>query len=628
MKTCDVLISNALIFDGYGDSPILGDVAIRDGKIMEIGKDLAFDTVTETVDATGKWLTPGLLDIHTHLDLEVELNPGLGEVVRHGTTTVLVGNCSLGAAFGAQDKNGDNPIIDCFTRVENVPKSVLQKCADVMTWDNTEDYLKHFDDIALGPNMAVFVPHSMLRIQVMGVSDSVSRKPTAQEEAEMQGLLREALDQGYLGLSTDQIIFHYLSNDPNKQSRIPAHFAEDGELKAQLDIVREYGRVWQTNPDGERMGRTIKRFFWSAGWFYRKPMRVSALTAIDFTSTPGVWKAMLMLSSVINSWFCRGKIHFQALGANFRMWSDGIVAPIFEELESTRELIACEEEDTAGRRAILDDPDWQARFRVDWARVEKAEKPGGIVSFLAKSDDAATFQMDYNEMFFDDTPVESWNGCSLSEVYDRLQLFQQSGGVRGALTDDEAEVFRRFPDNIDKATEFFLQGLRLYDTGFRWWFDSANIDEDVVEEILFHKHALPGFNDSGAHLTNLAFYDCNLNTLRLAQRSGVDRVAHAVKRLTTEPAEFFGIDTGSISVGAQADLALFNPEALAKHDVNANREKIWNEKFEHDVLINRSNGVVEQVYIRGRRVWEEGHQFTNDLGEKTLGRVLRATRTA
>ena len=333
MQSCDVLIQNALIFNGEGTPPKSGDLAIKEGKILALGPQLSFDHVGATIDASGLWLMPGLLDIHTHLDLEVELNPGLGEAVRHGTTTVLVGNCSLGTIYGAQNKSGDNPIVDCFTRVENVPKRVLQRCADAMYWDNSEDYLRHFEDIALGPNIAAFVPHSMLRIQVMGVHDSVTRKPTDAEKAEMERLLREAMEQGYLGLSTDQIVFHYLSNDPHKDSRIPAHFAEDEELKPALDIVREYGRVWQTNPDGERMGRTIKRFFWSAGWFFGKPLRISALTAIDFNNTPGIWKLMLGLAAVINSWLCRGKMHFQALGANFRMWSDGIIAPIFEELE-------------------------------------------------------------------------------------------------------------------------------------------------------------------------------------------------------------------------------------------------------------------------------------------------------
>ena len=106
------------------------DIAIARGKIAARGPGLPLDRAEQVVDAAGRWLLPGLLDIHTHLDLEVELAPGLPESVRHGTTTVVVGNCSLGTAFGAQRRNGDDPILDCFTRVENMPKPVLRKVVD------------------------------------------------------------------------------------------------------------------------------------------------------------------------------------------------------------------------------------------------------------------------------------------------------------------------------------------------------------------------------------------------------------------------------------------------------------------------------------------------------------------
>ena len=127
---------------------------------------------------------------------------------------------------------------------------------------------------------------------------------------------------------------------------------------------------------------------------------------------------------------------------------------------------------------------------------------------------------------------------------------------------------------------------------------------------------------------HLLFYDCNLNTLRLAQRSGVNRVAEAVKRLTTEPAEFFGLDVGSLALGAQADVVLINPDMLAKHDVNAQRKKIWNDKFQNEVMVNRSDGVVEQVYIAGQLAWEDGNSYGEVLGKHRLGRALRVKRKA
>jgi N-acyl-D-aspartate/D-glutamate deacylase len=135
---------------------------------------------------------------------------------------------------------------------------------------------------------------------------------------------------------------------------------------------------------------------------------------------------------------------------------------------------------------------------------------------------------------------------------------------------------------------------------------------------------LPGFNDSGAHLINLAFFDGNLLTLQIAARESVDKVAQAVRRLTREPAEFFGVDAGRLEVGAQADIVLVDPEALLTYDTDANRRMIYREIFEHEQLVNRSDGVVTAVFIAGEQVWD-GRGFLPALGTRQLGRALTAT---
>jgi N-acyl-D-aspartate/D-glutamate deacylase len=180
-QSWDLLIKGAKVFDGSGALPNIQDVAVRNGKVAARGDSLPADAAAQVIDGSNQWLVPGMLDIHTHLDLEVDVEPALPEVVRHGTTTVLVGNCSLGTSFGTQQSGEQEPIVDCFTRVENIPKTVLRKVAEKITWDNTGDYMDHFDGMPLGPNIAAFVPHSMLRVEVMGLEASVSRKPTEAE---------------------------------------------------------------------------------------------------------------------------------------------------------------------------------------------------------------------------------------------------------------------------------------------------------------------------------------------------------------------------------------------------------------------------------------------------------------
>ncbi|MEM9622528.1 MAG: amidohydrolase family protein, partial [Pseudomonadota bacterium] len=254
----DVVVQNAKVFDGSGSPGRVMDVAFQQGKVAAIGQQLPTTQAATVRDAKGLWLLPGLLDIHTHEDLEAELDPGLPEVVRHGTTSVVVGNCSIGLAFGAQRTNDQDPIVDCFARVENIPKTILRRAADKATWDNPQAYLQHLDTLPLSANIAPFVPHSMLRIEVMGLQDSISRDPTDRELQQMVGILEEALQDGYLGMSTDGLPLHFLANQPNVKKRIPTQYAPFKEYRALTDVVRKYDRVWQMTPATDDGALTLK----------------------------------------------------------------------------------------------------------------------------------------------------------------------------------------------------------------------------------------------------------------------------------------------------------------------------------------------------------------------------------
>jgi N-acyl-D-aspartate/D-glutamate deacylase len=601
-----LMIRGALVFDGTGALPRKDDVAIRDGRVAARGPDLPAARADRVIDAAGQWLMPGLLDIHTHLDLELELAPGLPESVRHGTTTVVVGNCSLGTAFGSQRRNGDDPILDCFARVENIPKSVLRRVVDRIDWNSTAGYLRHIDSLPLGPNVVPLLPHSMLRIEVMGTAAAVSRAPTRAELRRMSQLLETAMREGYAGFSTDAIPFHYLANAPHADRRIPTQYASLGELRSLLEIVRRHDRVWQCTPDAAHRLATFLRFFFTSGRLFGRPLRTSALTAVDLTHERRTWRLFPLIAELMNSRLVKGRFHFQVLGTPFRMYAEGAICPIFEEFQSSRQLMSCDIEDAETRKRIMAGDAFGDLFVREWHDRRAV----------------STFNRDLDALHVERCPVQDWCGESFGSIYRRL-LDHQSGRGEVARSAAERAALASFPLPIGREGAFLLHLIRRYDRDLRWWFVVANDRPDVLAQLLFHEHLLPGFNDSGAHLINLAFFDGNLLTLQLAARQSVGRAAHAVKRLTREPADFFGVDAGRMEPGSQADLVLVDPEALLRYDTDASRRMIHRDIFGHEQLVNRSDGVVTSVFIAGEQVWN-GRDFTPALGTRKLGRALTA----
>ena len=619
MAQWDLLITGAQVFDGEGVPGRIEDIAIAGDRVVARGADLPRNAAVRCVDATGRWLLPGMLDIHTHLDLEVEVAPALDEVVRHGTTTVVVGNCSLGTCFGPQETEGQEPIVDCFTRVENIPKAVLRKCAKAMTWDNPEDYLTHFEGLNLGPNIAAFVPHSMLRIEVMGLDASISRAPTELELKKMEQILEGAMQLGYLGLSTDGLPFHYLSNDPHTDKRIPTQFASFKELRRLLKVVRKHDRVWQTTPIIENRLKALLYFTLTSGRLFGKPLKTSALSAMQMTAAPNASKLFLGVAKLLNSKFFDGRLHFQALGTNFRVWSDGIVSPLFEELSSTAELISLEYDDYEGRQRLMNDADWVARFRKEWRHGRTG---GDFASWKAKRGlpDSLVIR-EPEKLIFDGAPCSEWDGESFADVMTRAQRFK-SGDTCAARSEDERDCFDRIALELRDDADFALHMLRTYDKGFRFYADVANAENSATLEFLLHENTLPGFNDSGAHITNMAFFDSNLMSLKLAKEQGEGVVAQVVRRLTKDPAEVFGIDAGTLEIGARADMVIINPDALDGWEPDQTRVLEYREIFEHQQMVNRPEGIVEAVYVAGQHAWDGLLGATDTLGQQPLGRYL------
>ena len=150
----DVLIKNGRVFDGLGAPAQTSDGAIKDGIIMQIAPAID-DDATEVIDASRLWVTPGFIDIHTHYDLELEIAPELSESVRHGVTTVVMGNCSLSIAMGKPQD-----LADIFLRGEALPKQLIDRWLGTsVQWETTSDYLNHLrHDLRPGPSPGQNLP--------------------------------------------------------------------------------------------------------------------------------------------------------------------------------------------------------------------------------------------------------------------------------------------------------------------------------------------------------------------------------------------------------------------------------------------------------------------------------------
>ena len=620
IKTIDFLIKNAKVFNDT-ESPRIEDVAIAKGKIVDRGQDLNYTNAEKVIDAKGLWLMPGLFDIHTHYDLELEVAPALPESVRHGTTSVVIANCSLGLAFGSQRDGVNDPIVSCYARVENIPKSVLKNCADNVDWENPKDYLNHLDTLKLGPNVVVLLPHSMLRIEVMGFDDSVTRDPTDTELEKMCSLLQHSLGIGYVGLSTDALPFHYLAAHPHCEKTIPTQFAKYPELKQLTKVLRDKNAVWQATPPKDSVIDTLKTFLLTSARVHGKALKTTVVAALDIVNN---WKLSLMvktLSRLLNSRFIGGDFHMQALGARFKIWSDGAITPIAEEIPELRRLNETDLEDREARKKILSDPEYIKLFRDMWMRGKEGWSIDRIKRELNLEDYA--FNRKLSDMMIDRCPQKSWEGKNFQFIYDRVINVKQSVKVDD-LSIKEGELIKREFFWIADEGDFMLQMLRSFDTKLSWSTVTANRDLKVVRELLMHPMLLPGFNDSGAHLTNMAFYDGNLRSLKLASETDDERdVAYMVKRLTKDAADVFGVSGGTVYTNDVADLILVDPDVLQGYDGEQNVRRVFREEYQHEQLVNRSDDVVPLVMIGGKIAWEN-KCFSEDLGQKAYGRLLRS----
>ncbi|BBX11170.1 MULTISPECIES: N-acyl-D-amino-acid deacylase family protein [Mycobacteriaceae] len=579
----DTVIRGGRWFDGTGAPSAIRNIGIRDGHVAAISAEPLDEAgCGQVIDAAGKWVLPGLLDIHTHYDVEVLVAPSLSESVRHGVTTVLVGSCSLSTIHVDGQDAGD-----LFGRVEAIPRQYVVDTIDKhKAWSNCADYIAGLERLPLGPNVTAFIGHSDMRAATMGL-DRATRgdaRPTPAEQARMEQMLDEALQAGFVGMSSQQLLFDKMDGDVCRSRTLPSTYAKPRELRRLKAKLRRSGRILQAGPDVKNPFDVVSQLAQALGIF-RRPLKTSLLAAADVKSNPLAVPAMVKASRVLNK--LGADFRWQHLPVPFEVYADGIDLVIFEEFGSGAEALHLRE--SVERDELMRDEGYRRRFRKDYQN-----KYGPRV---------------WHRDFFDAEIVE----CPDASVIGKS--FGQVGVDRGGVHPVDA----------------FLDLVLEHGTALRWHTTISNHRPDMLRKIAREPGVQMGFSDAGAHLRNMAFYNMGLRLLRHvldAQQAGQPflSIEQAVHRLTGELADWYRIDAGHLRVGDRADVVVIDPAHL-DDTLDAYVEETFAAYGGMSRMVNRNDAAVTAVFISGRAVVLDG-QPTGVLGTQRTGSFLRAdTRT-
>jgi N-acyl-D-amino-acid deacylase len=505
----DLLIKSGHIVDGSGGPAFRGDVAVKDGKIVEIGK--LSGPAARTIDAGGRVVAPGFIDNHCHYDAQVTWDPLCTYSCDHGATSVIFGNCSLSLAPVKRDPKKQERLSEFLSYVEAVPMDVLKTLE--FTWERFPEYLDQMDH-HLGVNVGNLIGHTAVRHYVMD-DDCQKRTATDDEINQMQALVREGIEAGALGLSVSRNQGHF---DP-QGTLIPALWADEKEIFALADVLRDMGTGTIQSGGGngaemkdalmsrlsEATGRTV--VYNNLGQTMRRPGQWQKhMAQVDATTAKGIRAYPMCTPNRITDYFqMRNTQTFRGLP----VWHPICLSSPEEQLKAYA------------------DPEVRRKLREE--AVEFKNGPAiGICSTW----------WDYMVVQTAVLPKNKWmEGKTVGEI-----AKTQNKGIIDCFLDLALE------ENLD--TEF-LHG-------------ENNVDDDAVAQILTYPNAIIGLSDGGAHVQFQSGFGFSTRLLsEWVRDKKVMSLETAVRRLTFESASIFGLyDRGLLRPGMVADIVIFDPDTV------------------------------------------------------------------
>lgn len=278
----DLIIRGGTVLDGTGGDPVEADVAVRDGRIIEVGE--VSGAGAKEIDARDRLVTPGFVDVHTHYDGQITWEHTLGPSSGHGVTSVVMGNCGVGFAPARPDQH--DLLIKLMEGVEDVP-DVVMATGVPWNWETFPDYLDALDRRKADIDFAAQVPHSPLRVYVMGQRGADLEPPTDGDLAEMRRLTAEAIRAGALGVSTSRNLAHRFKSG----QLAPSVPSEDREVLALAAGLRDAGAgVFQLVPDTNLSPAEQFALLRQIAERSRRPV---SFTFIQSPHQPGGWRETL-----------------------------------------------------------------------------------------------------------------------------------------------------------------------------------------------------------------------------------------------------------------------------------------------------------------------------------------------
>jgi N-acyl-D-aspartate/D-glutamate deacylase len=519
MANFDCVIRGGTVVDGGGGEPFVADIAIRDGRIAEIGHIAG--SGSQEIDAAGKVVTPGFVDIHTHYDGQAIWSARMTPSSSHGVTTVVMGNCGVG--FAPCRKDDHDLLINVMEGVEDIPGAVM---AEGLAWDweTFPQYLDALDSRLRDIDTAAYLPHSPLRVYAMGARGANREIATDEDLARMKAIAREAIEAGALGFASSRLFIHRTAAGQS----IPSFAAAEAELQAIAGGLKEAGQgVIQ-------MVMNMPQLTWADEIPVLRRLAETTGFPVTFTlgaanSGPETWRGALDMVDAAN----RAGAHITAqvfprpigmiLGYNLSV-NPFCLCPTYKAIAHLP---------LADKIRELRKPEIRAKLL--------SEKPGDSASILATIGRWFEFMFPVQDPPNYEPPMET----SIKAQAERLGVPPEELAYDMLLQDD------------GKAMLYIALGN----------FPDGSLD--AVRDMLTHKDTVLGLGDGGAHygmICDASFPTFVLSYWTRDRSHGKLPLAWAVKALTQDPARAVGLnDRGLIAPGYKADINVIDYDGLRLH---------------------------------------------------------------